>query len=150
MTLWDTGNLERAGVGNITRSYFRQAVGVVLVYDIGNRDTLDALRNWVFYIKDNISWHQQQQITYVVWANNRDQTLTAVSEEQLNSFLTFLELSEDHYFDVNAYTGDNVFESYQWLIQKVHVGFSPHRNGGSTNDPISLDGTTQEKSSCSC
>lgn len=136
-------------MGNITRSYFRKAVGIVLVYDIGNRDTLDALRNWVLYIKDNISWQQQQHITFVVWANNRDQTTTAVSDEQLNSFLTFLGLSQEHCFNVNAYTGDNVFESYQSLIQNVHLKLSPQQqDNGSTTHPISLDQKEQTSSSC--
>ena len=143
--------MERAGIGNITRSYFRKAVGIVLMYDIGNRDSLDDLRDWVFYLQDNISWRQQQSITYVVWANNRDRTLTPVSEEQLNSFLTFLGLNEDHCSDVNAFTGYNVFESYQSLIEKVHLRM---RTGVKcSNHPISLNDseeTATSSYSCSC
>ena len=143
--------MEYAGLGNVTRSYFRQAVGIILVYDIGNRDTLDALRDWVSFTEQNISWEQRQHITFVMWGNNRDQTLTAVSEEQLNSFLTCLGLSEDHCFDVNAYTGYNVFESYQVLVEKIHLRLQ----GKSTTTRerhISVDTTTepQESDSCSC
>lgn len=143
--------MEYAGLGNVTRSYFRPAVGIILVYDIGNRDTLDALRDWVSFIEENISWDQRQYITFVMWGNNRDQTLTAVSEEQLNSFLTCLDLSEDHCFEVNAYTGYNVFESYQALVEKIHLRLQ----GKATTTPqrhISVDTTTepQDSSSCGC
>lgn len=150
VTLWDTGNLERTGLSNVTRSYFRHAVGIILVYDIGDRETLDALYDWVFYIKNYISWQWQKCVTFVVWGNNRDQTLTAVSNEQLKSFLTHLELSENHHCEVNAYTGCSVFESYQFLIERIHQHLNPKAKDVYRPD-INLDSEgISTASSCSC
>lgn len=141
--------MERSGVGNITRSYFRKAVGIILVYDSGNRDSLDALQDWVFYIKDAAPWQQQHIMTFTVWANTTDHKSTAVSEEQLNSFLTFLGLSEEHCFVVNAYTGFNVLESYQTLIDRVHHQLhTPQDN--TSNSALLDDSPNTTSSSCSC
>lgn len=146
MTLWDTGNLERAGIRNVTRSYFRHAVGVALVYDIGNRETLDALCDWVFRIKDSISWQWEKSLCMAVWGNDRDHNLTKVSGEQMKAFLSYFGLGEEHCYEVDAYSGCNVFESYQSLIERIHVqlGSSP------AQQHVSMPQPSQNTEACSC
>lgn len=133
----------------MTRSYFRHVVGVVLVYDIGNRDTLDALYDWVLCVKDNVNWQWENSITFVVWGNNRDQALTSVSEEQVQSLCAHLGLCPEDCCLVNAYTGHNVCESYQSLVERIHTQLS------SLHTPqhyISheTDETSEENHFCSC
>ncbi len=125
VTLWDTGSLERAGIGNVTRSYFRYAVGVVLVYDVGNRETLDALCGWMFRVKDAISWQWEDALNVVVWGNNRDHSLNSVSDEQIKGFIDHFGLTEEQCCKMDAYSGFNVFESYQSLIERIHLRLSP-------------------------
>ncbi|CAO3691957.1 unnamed protein product [Rhizopus microsporus] len=44
LTIWDTAGQER--FRTLTSSYYRGAQGVILVYDVSNRETFDALSNW--------------------------------------------------------------------------------------------------------
>ncbi|KAI8810882.1 P-loop containing nucleoside triphosphate hydrolase protein [Cladochytrium replicatum] len=44
LTIWDTAGQER--FRTLTSSYYRGAQGVILVYDVTNRETFDHLRLW--------------------------------------------------------------------------------------------------------
>ncbi|ORZ02363.1 ras family-domain-containing protein [Syncephalastrum racemosum] len=44
LTIWDTAGQER--FRTLTSSYYRGAQGVILVYDVTNRETFDALKTW--------------------------------------------------------------------------------------------------------
>ncbi|KAH0576326.1 Rab2 [Spironucleus salmonicida] len=45
LQIWDTAGQEQ--FRSITRSYYRGAVGALLVYDITRRDSFDSLENWL-------------------------------------------------------------------------------------------------------
>ena len=45
LQLWDTAGQER--FRSITKSYFRNANGVIFVYDITNKNTFKNLKDWV-------------------------------------------------------------------------------------------------------
>ena len=51
LNIWDTCGGERHK--SITRQYFRNADGIILVYDIGNRESFDNIKKWVKDIEDN-------------------------------------------------------------------------------------------------
>lgn len=53
--IWDTAGQER--FRTITTSYFRGAQGILLVYDVTDRQTFVSIRNWVAQIQ-------------MVWANH--------------------------------------------------------------------------------
>ncbi|VDB85649.1 unnamed protein product [Peniophora sp. CBMAI 1063] len=44
LSIWDTAGQER--FRTITSSYYRGAQGIILVYDVSNRETFDALPRW--------------------------------------------------------------------------------------------------------
>lgn len=154
MTLWDTGNLERAGIRNVTRSYFRTAVGVVLIYSVSSRESLDALHDWMFHIHDSATKPSHQRpISFVVWGNSKDQCLD-VSTDQLQAFISCHGLSQDDCYTVNSYTGSDVFESYHALLEKVHrtlcpCGSDKHRTVSQTLPPPPSSGS-ENSTSCSC
>ena len=112
--------MEHNGINNVTRSYFRQAVGVILVYDAGNRETISALTDWMLCVKENFSWQWQSYITFALWENDRDQPMNPVTPEDLNTFIAGNGLSKEVCYSVSAYTGSNLFESYQSVLEKVH------------------------------
>ncbi len=45
LTIWDTAGQER--FRTLTSSYYRGAQGVILVYDVSNRESFEHLQNWV-------------------------------------------------------------------------------------------------------
>ncbi|KAH8045530.1 GTPase [Aureococcus anophagefferens] len=51
LQIWDTAGQEQ--FRTITRSYFRGAQGIVLVYDITDRGTLNSVRSWMAQINEH-------------------------------------------------------------------------------------------------
>ena len=51
VTLWDTAGQER--FRTITTSYYRNAQGILLVYDITDRNSFLNMRTWVAQIHSN-------------------------------------------------------------------------------------------------
>lgn len=55
MQMWDTAGQER--FRTITRSYFRGAHSVVLVYDVSNQETFDSVQHWMGEIQSLAEKH---------------------------------------------------------------------------------------------
>lgn len=49
LKIWDTAGQER--FRTITTSYFRGAQGILLVYDVTDRNSFTSIRNWVSQIQ---------------------------------------------------------------------------------------------------
>eukprot|EP00002_Diphylleia_rotans_P013498 TRINITY_DN2639_c0_g1_i1.p1 TRINITY_DN2639_c0_g1~~TRINITY_DN2639_c0_g1_i1.p1 ORF type:complete len:138 (-),score=20.87 TRINITY_DN2639_c0_g1_i1:788-1201(-) len=53
LQVWDTAGQERFRA--ITKSYYRNCVGFLLVYDVTRRDTFQSIQGWLADIKANAS-----------------------------------------------------------------------------------------------
>lgn len=51
LQIWDTAGQEN--FRSITRSYYRSAIGALLVYDITRKDTFTHIKNWLEEVKAN-------------------------------------------------------------------------------------------------
>ncbi|VDK41616.1 unnamed protein product [Taenia asiatica] len=59
LQIWDTAGQER--YRTITTAYYRGALGFILMYDITNEDSFNAVRDWVTQIK-TYSWDNAQVV----------------------------------------------------------------------------------------
>ena len=50
--LWDTAGQERFRA--ITKGYYKDSQGLLLVYDITNRDSFNNVQNWIMNVKDSL------------------------------------------------------------------------------------------------
>lgn len=66
LQIWDTAGQEQ--FRTITRSYFRGAQGIVLVYDVTDRGTFNSVRSWMAQIND----HADAQVNRVLIGNKCD------------------------------------------------------------------------------
>lgn len=66
LQIWDTAGQET--FKSITRSYYRGSIGVVLVYDITNRDSFNNVSKWL----DETKSYANDKITVMLVANKTD------------------------------------------------------------------------------
>ena len=66
MQLWDTAGQER--FQTIASNYYKGASGVILVYDVGTRQTFTNVQNWIKQINE----HADEGIVKVLVANKCD------------------------------------------------------------------------------
>ena len=114
--------MEEHGIIAMTRSYFANSVAAILVYDIGETDTLHKLEDWV----ERAKWSDSVDVVLSLWGTDKGYADTQVSEEDSAGFAALYGIQDDLIFTVNAESGTRVVESYQNVIEAVHCQHSPN------------------------
>ena len=71
---WDTAGQER--FKTITAAYYRGADGIILVYDVTNRESFDSIRKWVREVDRYASQHCKLLVACQVFASRRGAALS--------------------------------------------------------------------------
>lgn len=114
--------MEKNGIKGMTRSYFTNTVAAILVYDIGEQNSLNKLDGWV----DRIKWSESADTVLSLWGNSKGNKNNLVSDENSQGFAAFYGVKEELVFKVDAKSGWNVVESYQRVIEEVSGRYSPY------------------------
>lgn len=105
----------------IRRQYYGGTQGVILVFDIANRETFEHLPEWVDEIKNNI----RSKLRVFILGNKddlRDDEINTVSEEEAYNYARQLELKLGYsisYLSTSALTGYNVEVAFNKLITEI-------------------------------
>ena len=119
LQLWDTAGQER--FRSITKSYYRNSVGVLVVYDICNRESYTHIPVWMTEAKRYIEPHKA--VFVLVGCKNdlanKDSTgnVREVTEEEAKTFATHHGIS---FFETSARTGFQVEEAFTSLSQSIY------------------------------
>ena len=108
--VWDTAGQER--YKSLSNNYFKNAQGIILVFDLNNRDTFNSLKDWLISIHDNVG--KDSNIQIVVLGNKVDlkrEVLKNEGEEFCSS-----QGKDFKYFETSAKNGLNIKESFNYLI----------------------------------
>jgi small GTP-binding protein len=111
LQVWDTAGQE--SFRSITRSYYRGAIGALLVYDITNSSTFENLPTW---LKDSLD-ATNQNIGLVLVGNKAD----LESERQVNKEVAKNFAKENNllFLETSAKTGTNIEKIFQILSEKI-------------------------------
>lgn len=145
--IWDTAGQEAFQA--ITRTYYKGAVGALLVYDITRRDTFNHVTKWLEEVKTNSS----KNIVVILIGNKKDlEEKRQVSYEEGEAFakengLMFLETS--------AKTAYNVIESFNLSAQCIlnniqRSGMDITSSGVNLNQGMetAMSGSSNKKGQC--
>jgi Ras-related protein Rab-2A len=100
LQIWDTAGQE--SFRSISRAYYRNAIGCILVYDMTRRETFTHLQSWL----DDVSMHGNDLIRTCVVANKSDmESKRVISREEGEEFAKSNNLL---YHEVSAKSGKNV------------------------------------------
>ena len=109
--IWDTAGQERYKA--LTEGYFRNAQGVLIVYDVTNEETFEHLKYWIPSVKKHIDI---KQIPAIILGNKIDETKREVTKEKATNYAKEEGIK---YFETSAKDGTNVEESINYLVKKV-------------------------------
>lgn len=100
LQIWDTAGQER--FRTITQSYYKGSNGIIVVYDISNKDSFDNIKNWMV----DIVKYASQNIQLFLIGNKSDlDTQRQVSVEEGQQFATSRNMI---FFETSAKNGLNV------------------------------------------
>ena len=129
--IWDTAGHE--AFQSITRTYYKGAVGALLVYDITRKETFNHLVKWLSEVRENAS----KEITIILVGNKNDlENERQVAYEEGESFakennLLFLETS--------AKTSKNITEAFNLSALKILNNIQKTGEEGIFNNNIKIN-----------
>ena len=112
LQIWDTAGQER--FRNVTKSYFQSSQGLVLVYDITDRESFEKLNFWV----DNIKNFAPENAKFILVGNKCDlANERKVSYEEGENYAKNLNIK---FFEASARDGTNVNELFFYLANEIY------------------------------
>lgn len=146
--LWDTAGQER--FQSITQAYYRGAMGVIIVYDVTNRETFDKVRQWM----NSLNRHTDN-IPKLIIGNkidlrdtdtNTETEKNNVREEDGNALAfeydcKFIEVSAKRNYKIN--------EAFTTIIRDT-IGYLQNRDtlGKTTQQDIIVDAESNKSTCC--
>jgi len=110
LQIWDTAGQER--FRTIASIYFRDAHGILLVYDVTNRKSYDDLAYWFNEIYSKC----EQSVAVAIAGNKADMPNYEVTEDEAAKFAATHKAT--HMF-VSAKNGTNINEIFEALVKNI-------------------------------
>ncbi|XP_059833001.1 ras-related protein Rab-38-like [Hemitrygon akajei] len=117
LQLWDIAGQER--FGNMTRVYYREAVGAFIVFDVSRASTFEAVSKWKSDLDSKVRLQNGRPVPAVLLANKCDQ-----AKEGLTSALPKLDqfCKENGFiawFETSAKDNIHIEESARLLVENI-------------------------------
>ena len=107
--VWDTAGQER--YRSITNAYYRGAEGIMIVFDLTNKESFKNIENWI----NEVTKYTGNNIIIICLGNKSD-LKSCISKNMIEDVKKKLKIS---FFDVSAKTGDGVENAFQYIIEQL-------------------------------
>jgi small GTP-binding protein len=112
LQIWDTAGQER--FRSIAKAYFRNAVGVILVFEIGDRKTFDDVNIWL----NDVHSLCDPTATVLLIGNKAD-----LAQNRVVSLAEAEQYAQHHqlnYLETSAFDGTNVREAFVKVATQIY------------------------------
>ena len=132
LQIWDTAGQER--FRTITTAYYRGAMGILLVYDVGDSDSFENVRNWM----RQIDQHASESVNKVLIGNKCDVEPSArqVTHEQGEELAKSFGIK---FFETSAKDGTSVDDAFVTIASDVQKRLAAGGGGGGDANTLALD-----------
>jgi Ras-related protein Rab-32 len=122
LQLWDIAGQDR--FQKLTRVYFRNACGVIIVCDLSRERTMEAVRDWKTEIDLWVNDQSERKIPIILFANKSDLLLTISDAFEAGAAVEKVcnDLHFASWHSTSALTGAGVAEGFSALLTSIlHV-----------------------------
>jgi small GTP-binding protein len=110
LTVWDTCGQEKYKA--LTRQYFKDAHGVILLYDVTNEDSFKGLTSWLTEIRNN----SNKDVSIVLVGNKIDLNDRKITKEVASEFAIKNGL---FYYETSSKDGINIDVPFENLAKDI-------------------------------
>jgi len=111
LQIWDTAGQEK--FRTITSSYYRGAHGIIIVYDVTNRESFDNVKNWI----NEIARYASENVNRLLVGNKSDlEGKKAVTYEEGKELADSLGIN---FIETSAKTSSNVEQSFLRMAGEI-------------------------------
>lgn len=129
LQLWDIAGQER--YGNMTRVYYREAVGALVVFDVTRASTFEAVLKWKDDLDSKVTLNHGRPVPAVLLANKSDQL--PPHSPKLDTFCR--ENGFVGWFETSAKENTNIDEAAHCLVEHI---LNNEESPGLEREPTSL------------
>ncbi|KAL8625219.1 rab32, member RAS oncoprotein [Nucella lapillus] len=117
LQLWDIAGQER--FGNMTRVYYKEAVGAFVVFDVTRASTFEAVTKWKNDLDSKVQLTDGAPVPCVLLANKCDQTKEGLvnNSSQMDEFCN--EKGFIGWYETSAKENINIDEAARFLVTRI-------------------------------
>ncbi|XP_037946104.1 ras-related protein Rab-32 isoform X3 [Teleopsis dalmanni] len=117
LQLWDIAGQER--FGNMTRVYYKEAVGAFIVFDVTRSGTFDCVSKWKEDLDSKVQLPDGSRIPCILLANKCDQEKQGIvtTPEKMDEYVR--ENGFVGWFETSAKENINIDEAAKALVNKI-------------------------------
>ncbi|XP_026872797.1 ras-related protein Rab-38 [Electrophorus electricus] len=145
LQLWDIAGQER--FGNMTRVYYREAMGAFIVFDVTRPATFEAVTKWKDDLDSKLVLANGKSIATVLLANKCDQSRHLLTSSDLRVDQFCKENGFVGWFETSAKENININEAANFLVKHIIASESDILKSV-TPDTISPQLTPTNEMSC--
>ncbi|KAH8285063.1 hypothetical protein KR054_004475 [Drosophila jambulina] len=153
LQLWDIAGQER--FGNMTRVYYKEAVGAFIVFDVTRSGTFDCVSKWKEDLDSKVQLPDGSPIPCILLANKCDQEKQGIitQPEKMDEYVR--ENGFAGWFETSAKENINIDEAARALVNKILINDKLITADLADGDKFNLNSTgdgagSDAKNKCSC
>lgn len=117
LQLWDIAGQER--FGNMTRVYYKEAVGCFIVFDVTRQSTFEAVSKWKNDLDSKVQLQDGKPIPCVLLANKCDQPKEGIVNKASEMDKFCEEKGFLGWYDTSAKENINIDDAAKFLVKKI-------------------------------
>eukprot|EP00118_Oscarella_pearsei_P000305 m.4656 g.4656 ORF g.4656 m.4656 type:complete len:210 (+) comp11081_c0_seq1:144-773(+) len=147
LQLWDIAGQER--YGNMTRVYYKEAVGAFIVFDVTRAATFEAVQKWKNDLDNKVTLPNGKAVPCVLLANKCDQAKEGLvnNKQQMDDYCR--EKGFVDWYETSAKENVNIDDAAKSLVTKI-LENDESNEWDQDSDVIPLDSkpTSQKQGGC--
>lgn len=142
LLIWDTCGQER--YNTLAKNMFKGTQGIILVYDISNRDTFINVKKWSNFIKDSA----ENDVCVLLVGNKLDKNNREVTYEEGENVAKECKF---FFIEMSAKADKNIKEGFQILVNEMYKTYGiRNKNDNKITITSSKSGTNNGKKKNCC
>lgn len=146
LQLWDIAGQER--YGNMTRVYYKEAVGAFIVFDVTRANTFDSVTNWKADLDSKVQLPDGSSIPCVLLANKCDQPKEGIVTNSSKMDEYCKEKGFTAWYETSAKENINIDDAARALVTKILQNDVTVNNDKSDQFTLSTEKVKQKKGCC--